>query len=451
MNISDLIKQGYSLKGVFVTNAKLDRNGRIFLEQSPNLTALGDDEIDHLYVPSERVRPETGEFEFDLSRYGYIHFINPQGIPVAIAPVPATQLVQLPGMDSGILFEPNLRQSLGRTKVNKEILESIADNAEHPQFLLYHNGITMVCEDFSVDDKSQRIRLNNFYVVNGCQSLSSLYEKKAEVSDDLCVSVKIVKVGRDSELIDKITHRSNNQNVIKPRDFKSNHPIQVRLQNEFVQRFGGKVFYEIKRGERPPVDIVIENDLAARLLLAFDLRQPYTAHQTYKLFDELYVDIFSRPEVNAVRIFTVFKIYQNIVEKMESITDQHFANYALSKFFVLHLVSEALRTSDWGTDFILQPEDYVLQNKGFETLDVCINAMLSDLITDLNGELQDRIEQQKPIDFKRELKSATAVAALTRGVISAYQKLVARNRIPAFEDEWNRIQAELNANAGAVT
>ncbi len=76
--------------------------------------------------------------------------------------------------------------------------------------------------------------------------------------------------------------------------------------------------------------------------------------------------------------------------------------------------------------------------------------MLNDLITDLNGELQDRIEQNNPIDFKRELKSATAVAALTRGVISAYQKLVARNRIPAFEDEWKRVQAELKAKGEAV-
>ena len=229
LDVAGLVAKGYEVHGTFVTNASVDPNGQDFLDRNKNISLCSKAEIDRLYVSAERDRAGTGTIEFELGKYGYISFTNPNGNKVAIAPVPATQLVDLPGIDNGAIFEPNLRQSLGRTKVNREILNSVRDKGEHGQFLLYHNGIVMVCEGLEEHHDARKISLSNVFVVNGCQSLSTLYSKKSEVSDDLCVIAKIVDVGRDSELVDKITHRSNNQNVIKPRDFKSNHPIQTRL------------------------------------------------------------------------------------------------------------------------------------------------------------------------------------------------------------------------------
>ena len=110
--------------------------------------------------------------------------------------------------------------------------------------------------------------------------------------------VKFVEVRKDSELINKITHRSNNQNAIKARDFKANDKIQVRLQNEFRQNFGGSIFYQVKRGEDSSgAATVLDNETVAKMLLSYDLMQPWSAHQTYKVFDETYRDIFSRPEL----------------------------------------------------------------------------------------------------------------------------------------------------------
>ncbi|MCH9019135.1 MAG: AIPR family protein [Proteobacteria bacterium] len=449
LKLANIVAQGYEVKGVFVTNVEIDSNGREFLTRAEDIITLSKAEIESLYVPAERTRPETGTFQFDVSRYDFITYTNPQGVSVAIAPISATQLIELPGIDSGALFEPNLRQSLGRTKVNKEIVQSIDDVSEHGQFLLYHNGITMVCESLTEDKQNGKLVADNLYVVNGCQSLSSLFARKSEITDDLFVLVKIVVVGEDSELLDKITYRSNNQNVIKPRDFKSNHPIQTRLQNEFLNVFNGKVFYEIKRGEISDAEVVIENDLAARILLSFDLGQPYTAHQSYKLFDELYTDIFSRPEVNAGRIFATHFIYQKVVECVGNINDTAFANYTLTKFFLLHIIAEALRTTDGGKEFIRRPGQYLFQEKGLEVLDRCIDDMLSDLVTDLNGELEERVRNGQPLDFKRELKNSTAVGTLTRAVVGSYQKLVSRGRVESFDDEWSRVKTELTADAAS--
>jgi hypothetical protein len=296
LDIPKWVELGYSVRGIFVTNASIDANGANFVGRTPEVTVLDDTRINDRFVPSDRDTPETGDFEFDLSRFGYISFVTGQGINVAIAPISSSELVKLPGIESGALFEPNLRQSLGRTQVNREIAKSIETASEHGQFLLYHNGVTIVCEELKIDTVAKKLRAKNIFVVNGCQSISSLYDYKSKISDDLRLVVKFVEVRKDSELINKITHRSNNQNAIKARDFKANDTIQVRLQNEFRERFSGLIFYQVKRGEDSAGAItVIDNESAAKMLLSYDLMQPWSAHQTYKVFDETYRDIFHVP------------------------------------------------------------------------------------------------------------------------------------------------------------
>lgn len=448
LSVPQLLENGYSVRGIFVTNAALDSNGTRFVKRNPQLVVLDDDEIERRYVNSARDIPNTGPFSFDVSRFGYVSFVAGKGINVAIAPIAASELVKLPGIENGVLFEPNLRQSLGRTPVNREIAQSIETKPEHGEFLLYHNGITVVCEHLSIDQKAGTLNGNNIFVVNGCQSLSSLYDHKAAITDDLRLIVKFVDVRKNSELINKITHRSNNQNSIKARDFKSNDKIQVRLQNEMNALYGGEAFYLIKRGEEPPEGcLVIDNEEAARMLLSYDLMQPWSAHQTYKLFDELYRDIFSRPEVNAVRVRTVVEICQRITECTHEIQDQEFANYKLSQFFLLYLVSRALQSTPEGKEFWENPAPWVKQNKGWDILAECIGRLISDLIIDLNHELEDRADRDDPIDHKRELKSPTAVQKLASAIIGSYEKLVKRKRVASFAGEWEMARKKITDKA----
>ncbi len=67
----------------------------------------------------------------------------------------ATDLVCLEGLASGELFAPNVRQWLGRTKVNKDIAASISDHAEHKNLILYHNGVTFVCSEIDLSEPSK--------------------------------------------------------------------------------------------------------------------------------------------------------------------------------------------------------------------------------------------------------------------------------------------------------
>src|SRR5690606_26938590 len=157
---------------------------------------------------------------------------------------------------------------------------------------LYHNGITLLCSEAELDTDSMKLRVKDYVVVNGAQSISTFYKNAKLLSDDLRVFTKVIAL-RDDDLARKITLNSNNQNAIKARDMRSNHIIMLRLKAEFEEQFPDFQF-EIKRGEPRNERTPLTNEHAGRLLMAFDLNEPYSCHQVYKVFDDKYADIFGR-------------------------------------------------------------------------------------------------------------------------------------------------------------
>lgn len=435
--VAQLMRDGFAVRGVFVTNARSDPDATSFLASSPAPILLVDrDRIESAYIPSGHLVPATRPMSFDVFGYAVAEY-RVREERIIVAPLAATELVQMEGIQSGRLFDYNVRQSLGPTNVNKDIAKSIRDPAEHANFLLYHNGITVVSEkvDTAVPDK---VTITNYVVVNGCQSLSVLWEHRDQITSDLRILARIIELEWSSPLMDLITDHSNNQNGIKPRDFQSNNPIQTRLQNEFAQTFPGQVFYRISRGEATSLPEVIDNELAGRVLLAFDLQQPWTAHQTYKLFDELHSNIFARPEVNAARIVALTDLFSVVSEAAETIKEPGLANYTLTKFFLLYVLRRVLDEDATGKRFITDPATFLGQPSGRERLRTCVADVLKDLVVDLDAEVSERVEKQGAIDFKRLLKSPEQVRELTKEVKTSYLKTVGRQRVPSFTDLWTK-------------
>src|SRR5690606_37470291 len=145
---------------------------------------------------------------------------------------------------SGELFAWNVRQTLGKTKVNKAIAESIKSQPEHKNFLLYHNGLNILAEEAEFEEGL--LTINGYTVVNGCQSLTTLFENRASISEELRLLTRIIKLPPGSDLAAKITRHSNNQNAISARDLQSNSGIHRRLQTEFPE-LDGSFGYQIKR------------------------------------------------------------------------------------------------------------------------------------------------------------------------------------------------------------
>ena len=431
--VAEKINTGYAVKGVFVTNIEMDRNGKNYLKGREDLSVVDKSELITNYIPLGRTPPVPTPVSFDIFGYDCAEYRFADA-NILMAPLKGSELIGLGGIVSQELFVWNVRGTLGRTKVNKDIGRSIDDSSEHKNFLLYHNGLTILCKE--VKRKSDKITISGYSVVNGCQSLTSLYDHKNKITDDLRIMVRLIELPPDHELAEKITHHSNNQNSINARDLQSNSPIQRRLQNEFNSKYSGQIFYRIKRGELEQASHVIENHEAGRLLLAFDLKQPWTCHQTYKILDELHASIFARPEVNADRILAAAIIHGVILQAIDNVEDRPFASYRLTQYLLLFLVREALELDPLGKSFCQNPGKFLSEPNGRERIRTCFARVIADIVIDLNAELRDRKRSEKFLDYKRELKSPSAVRELSRSIITPYQKLISSHRAKSFTQEW---------------
>ncbi len=428
-----LIRAGYSIRGVFITNAPADGNGQSYLASRDDVVLYDAAGLLRSYIHNQPTPPIAASRSFDITGYDYVEYRTPDAKAVVV-PILASELVALDGIANGDLFAWNVRQSLGRTKVNKAIAESVKDQQEHKNFLLYHNGLTILCQ--SVSTGNDKVEISGYSVVNGCQSLTTLYENRAQVTQELRVLTRLIELAPDDPLAAKITRHSNNQNAINARDLQANSNIQRRLQREFAQVAHGAVFYEIKRGESTGAATVITNEDAARTLLAFDLEQPWACHQTYRLFDELHSDIFARPEVDAQRIIALHQLYDAVEAALPQLRSQLVAGYRLTRFFLLYVLKKALQKDVEGQQFARRPQDYAGQPNGLARIRTSVDAILRDLVIDLNAELEERDQSGIPFDYKRELKSPSASRAVMTAVVPMYEKAVTRGRASGFAAEW---------------
>ncbi|MEI9475629.1 MAG: AIPR family protein, partial [Deltaproteobacteria bacterium] len=435
----------YSVRGIFLSNIELDANGASFLDMTPTVQFIGPAQISKEYISDTRSKLIANQSSFDVLGYDVSTYTVDAKTKSILAPVKAEELVRLDGISDQSIFDANLRGHLGNTKVNKDIVESIKDQTKHKLFPLFHNGITIITEELSVDEGRSKLTVKGYGVVNGCQSMKSLFNHRKDLSADLRILTRFIQVDKTSDLLGMITSYSNNQNGIKARDFKSNHDIQIRLQNEFKKYYSDEYFLEIKRGEDPNGKIVITNEVAGLLLLAFDLKEPWTTHQKYKVFDDKYTALFARPEVDADRIVALSVFMEEIGRSLQNIDDKLLARYALTRYLMLYMIREILEKDIIGVKLINNPAPFVRDSKFRKALGLCIQGILSDMVVDINAELKDIKEKEADFDYKSKLKSPEWSKNFSKAIVNSYEKLVQRERLESFEKEWTKRTTELES------
>ena len=436
LEIADRVEKGYEVRGIFITNAPRDHNAIAYLKTVPRLVLYDEIELQKSFVPIDKTEPIAEEISFDVSGVPVMEYPMGSTLKMALAPIAATELVKMKGIANGELFAYNVRQWLKKTKVNDDIADSIKDQEEHKFFPAFHNGVTILSKKLAVSE--EKITIAGYAVVNGCQSLSGLFENKAKISSDLRIMTRLIQTPPDGQLAAKITDHTNNQNGTTARDLQSNNRIQTRLQTEIHSK--GEFCYRIKRGEHPswPKEKVIENDLAAKILLAFDVKEPWSCHQSYKLFDELHSPIFSRLEVNGDRIVSLYRLYLIVMSKRDLIENELCAKYRLTHFFLLYLVRKALETDALGKKFCENPAQFSGTHKDRVRLLATLDKTVQAIVRVVNGEIKrrDADEKEGPFDYKRELKSPNSVRKLENSIITTYQVLVDNNAALTFGQGW---------------
>lgn len=215
------------------------------------------------------------------------------------------------------LFSYNLREHISQKNVDSGINETIKKDKEN--FWFYNNGITIGCEDFSLDGNV--LKLYNFSIINGAQTTTKIGESKLIDSNyDFDLVCKVVrakgKLKDDSDFIMKISEASNSQKPIKARDMKANAREQKVLQTKCAEN-SHPLAIEIKRGVKPPNFYKVEkwqrvtNEYIGQLILACLLQKPGTARSgkvTIFTSENYYNQIYKNRKLDCDILYELVKI-----------------------------------------------------------------------------------------------------------------------------------------------
>jgi hypothetical protein len=418
---------------VFITNKIFNTHANEYIEVNNDLEAWDCNTLldKYTFFTDKDIRFDSKDLF--LTNKSKIEYNLADGTIARTYSISAKELVKLEGIQDRTLFNKNVRYGVGNTRVNKSIKDNIINQSEHDNFFLYHNGITIVCEKLTEDLENNKISIEGYAVINGCQSMLTLFENKNKLTKNLFILVKIIQLKLSSNLVKHITYFANNQNAIGIKDLRSNDPVQKSIQNEFKKLFKDKILYKRKKGENEDgYEEVIDKDFTAQIITAIYLKKPQDTHLKQKLFGEDYTKIFSR-NINAEKIYLGYLIYNIILENSSLLDNEKIRNYGLSLFFFSNVISLIMEDDNIGKKILEDPKEYVTTNKHILIQSI---KKLWELITpDINYDIEEfSKESGNFFDYKNVFKNGEFVKTMSGKIKTDYIKATRRNTADIFEN-----------------
>ncbi len=223
--------------------------------------------------------------------------------------------------ETGIIedaFDMNIRKyQKKRNRININIKQTALSD-ERQKIFYYNNGVTIICNKFIYGDTQNTVlTIENLQIVNGCQTVHSLFDSlkadpdKLKNVDVLCRLYEI----NNQVTYAKIAEYTNSQTPVTGRDLRSNDEVQRKLESEF-NALG--YIYERKFIQHSPTDDlsrVIDSEKAGQMLMAYNNGMPAEAKNRKSLvFGKEYENIFT-DSLTASTLLDITKIFKKIENK----------------------------------------------------------------------------------------------------------------------------------------
>lgn len=255
------------------------------------------------------------------------------------------ELLKNQKIDLNILFD-NVRGYLGDTDYNAKIIKTLEQEPE--KFFLFNNGITITADHVTVRsvkmDRSYEISMNNYQIVNGGQTLRTIYSFISNHGDQIknlahgSVLVRIFQTGLEAGLVNKVSEYTNSQNAISGRDLRSVDKIQLDIENRFKTE-NIKYIRKINKVDDEQDDdyrYKINMEKLGQLILAYKGHPEKVSNSKRKIFDQFYSTLFNdSPEFMDMAIELV-KEYDSIQAEYIKLIDT-YKFYEQKIFYIIYL------------------------------------------------------------------------------------------------------------------
>ncbi len=213
------------------------------------------------------------------------------------------------------VFVENVRAFLGiDNPVNASIAETIKDRDAASRFPVLNNGITIVSPDVKL--QGSILHLENFQIVNGCQTSNVLYECRDSLDDTMMVNLKVVET-LNEDVFSELVRATNSQTKVDETQFYSLRPIIKKVEAYFDTYEGqdGRLYLERRErqfiGRDIPAVRVFSVHMAAKCVAAMFFCRPDLSYRYPKRMYELLAEkIFSNDTKEIVFYAACLTLYR---------------------------------------------------------------------------------------------------------------------------------------------
>lgn len=196
------------------------------------------------------------------------------------------------GVNRAVFFD-NIRDYDSKSKINIAIKESVCSGGG-AEFIFRNNGITVVSKN--IDRTGDRFRLEDFQIVNGCQTSNVIYDlvygddsaERDAQNLKTAIQVPFRLIGsKDDEFVSSIIVGTNRQNPVRDEQFWALRPFMKSFE-EYCRSLEGEeiIYFERRDNQYRNQDIertrVMQPSVLMKAVAACLLFQPQRAARDYR-------------------------------------------------------------------------------------------------------------------------------------------------------------------------
>jgi len=206
------------------------------------------------------------------------------------------------------VFEENVRAFLGiENPVNVAISDTINNLSTSSRFPVLNNGITIIAEDVRV--QGSLLHLDNYQIVNGCQTSNVLFENKSNLQNELMLNIKVIETTNDDVFSD-VVRATNSQTKVDGNQFISLKPLMKKIEAYFNTYEGqdGRIYLERREKQYAGKDVpnirIFPIKIAAKSVCAMFLDRPDLSFRYPNQMYDQYSNVLFADDVKEIVYYT---------------------------------------------------------------------------------------------------------------------------------------------------
>jgi hypothetical protein len=204
--------------------------------------------------------------------------------------LPARDFVKIISDDAGDgivggIFYDNVRDWQDYNEVNSKIRDTLLSPTRE-RFVLMNNGVTIIARGLKQSGKT--FTIEDFQVVNGCQTSNVLFDHRAILENDPTVQIPLRLIWtNDDNVIDAVVTGTNQQTELTPEQIYARTEFAKKLEKYFeAYPEAIRLYYERRDGQydRVPVEKgrIVTPQTLIKVFASMFLEEPHAAAKSYK-------------------------------------------------------------------------------------------------------------------------------------------------------------------------